>query len=240
MPKVTQEYIENKRKMIVEAAAAVCMRKTLSSVTMQDIIDESGLSQGGIYRFFSNIDEILAGLLSKVRSEPVVDARVKELLAKYHEPMETARAQKEAGLHERKLLMSRIADDVFLLLAETMKEYLYPYMKIEFEYNVLINDCPDRAKRIYSAVRCPNILEESMWLLGRELRREIADGSIKPLITLEEFFEYNSAVYDGILKRALARGNFERNVRENPSYVYDIDNRFHVMHLAVKHLLGLN
>ena len=38
MPKVTEEYIENKKKKIINAAYSLCLRKTVSTVTMQDII----------------------------------------------------------------------------------------------------------------------------------------------------------------------------------------------------------
>ncbi len=49
MPKVTQEYIENKKKFIADAAYRVCLRKPVEMVTMMDVIEETGLSQGGIY-----------------------------------------------------------------------------------------------------------------------------------------------------------------------------------------------
>ena len=67
MPKVTQEYIENKKRMIVEATYELCREKTVSTVTMQDIINRTGLSQGGIYRFYKDIDEILGDMLADMR-----------------------------------------------------------------------------------------------------------------------------------------------------------------------------
>ena len=67
MPKVTEEYIENKKKRIVEAAYTLCLKKTVSTVTMQDIINETGLSQGGIYRFYHDIDEIFSDMIQDLR-----------------------------------------------------------------------------------------------------------------------------------------------------------------------------
>ena len=52
MPKVTEEYIIKKKKMITDTAYELCLEKTVSTVTMQDIINRTGLSQGGIYRFY--------------------------------------------------------------------------------------------------------------------------------------------------------------------------------------------
>ena len=45
-PKVSKEYIANKKKKIIEAAYQLCLEKTVSTVTMQDIINRIGLSQG--------------------------------------------------------------------------------------------------------------------------------------------------------------------------------------------------
>ena len=63
MPKVTDEYITNKKKKIVDACYNVCLRKPVQMVTMSDVIEKSGLSQGGIYRFYSNLDEILCDVI---------------------------------------------------------------------------------------------------------------------------------------------------------------------------------
>ena len=67
MPKVTQEYIENKKKFIVNAAYQVCLRKPVEMVTMMDVIEETGLSQGGIYRFYKDLDEILSDVIAGMR-----------------------------------------------------------------------------------------------------------------------------------------------------------------------------
>ena len=63
MPKVSPEYIASKKRLITDAAYQLCLEKTVSTVTMQDIINRTGLSQGGIYRFYRDIDEIFADML---------------------------------------------------------------------------------------------------------------------------------------------------------------------------------
>ena len=67
MPKVTQEYIENKKKFIADAAYRVCLRKPVEMVTMMDVIEETGLSQGGIYRFYKDLDNILSDVIAGMR-----------------------------------------------------------------------------------------------------------------------------------------------------------------------------
>lgn len=53
---------EGKRKakydLILEKARLVFCRKGYSNVTMKDIIDECGISRGGIYLYFNSVDEI--------------------------------------------------------------------------------------------------------------------------------------------------------------------------------------
>ena len=53
MPKVTEEYIESKRRMIVDACYQVCLRKPVEMVTISDVIAETGMSQGAIYRYYN-------------------------------------------------------------------------------------------------------------------------------------------------------------------------------------------
>ena len=241
MPKVTPEYVEKKKEIIVDAALSACKRKTLSSLTMQDIIDESGLSQGGIYRFYSNIDEILAGLLDKVRAKPIFDDLSANIFGKYMADYEAAKAiaDKEASFAARRILIKDAIGDYHRMMSESMIKYLFPYLKIEFEYNILITDYPERAKRIYSAVTRPYAFTRLMNSVAGILYNEVSEGSITPLVSLEDYFEFNCAVYDGILKSALSRNCYERNVKDNPEYIYDIEARFKTMYKTSCYLLGL-
>lgn len=65
MPKVSKEYFDNKRKIILDAALKVFYQKPSYMVSMKDIIKESKLSQGGVYKYYSNIDDIIISLINK-------------------------------------------------------------------------------------------------------------------------------------------------------------------------------
>ena len=82
MPKVTEEYIQNKKKMIVDAAYQLCLEKTVSTVTMQDIINKTGLSQGGIYRFYRDIDEIFRDMLMELRKHANLKEKSDEIFSR--------------------------------------------------------------------------------------------------------------------------------------------------------------
>ena len=49
MPKVSNEYLEQKRKEITDAAYRVCIRKPITSIDMKDVINETGFSHGVVY-----------------------------------------------------------------------------------------------------------------------------------------------------------------------------------------------
>ena len=80
MPKVTSEYMENKRRQIVDAAYRVCLRKPAEVVTISDVIAETGMSQGAIYRYYDGLDEIFADMLSDLRKEYSIIEKLDEII----------------------------------------------------------------------------------------------------------------------------------------------------------------
>ena len=81
MPKVSEEYIEKKKKEIIEAAYRVCMRKPVASVDMKDIIEEAGFSHGVIYRYYKDLDEVLRDRVFSLNSEYRIDSKLDEILS---------------------------------------------------------------------------------------------------------------------------------------------------------------
>jgi len=49
---------EAKRNLILTRARQVFVRKGFANVTMKDIIEECGISRGGLYLYFQSVDEI--------------------------------------------------------------------------------------------------------------------------------------------------------------------------------------
>ena len=62
--KINEKHREAKRSMILENARYVFCRKGFSNVTMGDIINECGISRGGIYLYFSSVDEIFQEVIT--------------------------------------------------------------------------------------------------------------------------------------------------------------------------------
>ncbi len=60
MPKVTEEYSDNRRQQIIAGAYRCFARKGFHQATMRDIYTETGLSAGAVYHYFASKEEIIA------------------------------------------------------------------------------------------------------------------------------------------------------------------------------------
>lgn len=69
MPKVSREYVIQRKQQILAAAKRVFCRKGFEPATMQDIVKETGMSRGGVYLYFSNTDEMMRALLEQNADE---------------------------------------------------------------------------------------------------------------------------------------------------------------------------
>lgn len=64
-----------KRELILKGAKNIFIRKGFSRVTMKDIIEECGISRGGIYLYFSSVDEIFVEVVKKHNQAKIDDIR---------------------------------------------------------------------------------------------------------------------------------------------------------------------
>ena len=181
MPKVTEEYIHNKKQTIIRAAYNLCLQKTLSTVTMQDIINTTGFSQGGIYRFYKDIDEIFQDMLRDNRQRVTIKTPVDEIFAN----VDTATPK--AILHQ-----------VFELLGDFMTKELMGIVKINFELSVLTMNAPLRAEKILKDIEGTGNFEYHLQHTTGNLKQHIAEGTLKPKLSFEELLTYLISSYNGI------------------------------------------
>jgi AcrR family transcriptional regulator len=59
MPRVSQAHLDARRQQIVDAARARFAGQGFARTSMADIVAESGLSNGAIYRYFTSKEEIV-------------------------------------------------------------------------------------------------------------------------------------------------------------------------------------
>jgi AcrR family transcriptional regulator len=62
MPRVSQAHLDARRQQIVDAARARFASHGFARTSMADIVTESGLSNGAIYRYFTSKDEIIVAV----------------------------------------------------------------------------------------------------------------------------------------------------------------------------------
>ena len=181
MPKVTKEYIENKKKMITGAAYELCLEKTVSTVTMQDIINRTGLSQGGIYRFYHDIDEIFADMLMEMRERVSIKDKVDEIFAQAD----------EIPVRE---VTNRITD----MLADFMAEELMGIQKVDFELSVLAMNAPARVEKILGDAKGIGNKEYLMLRTSEFYKQKLESGELHARVSEMELLTYISSAYSGI------------------------------------------
>jgi AcrR family transcriptional regulator len=64
-----------KRDFILEKAKKVFRKKGFAAVTIKDIVDECGISRGGIYLYFHSVDEIFMQVIFKHNEQKLREAK---------------------------------------------------------------------------------------------------------------------------------------------------------------------
>ena len=79
MPRVDDGYLASRRRQIMDAAVACFAREGFHRTTMADIVAETGLSAGAIYRYFPAKEDIVAAVAAEHHTREaavLADARV--------------------------------------------------------------------------------------------------------------------------------------------------------------------
>ena len=180
MPKVTQEYFDNKRHMIVDSCYQVCLRKPVEMVTISDVIAETGLSQGGIYRFYKDLDEILADMIANMRrSYNIID-------------------KLDAVIADKSASFETITRSICGILGDAMEEHLMDIQKINFDLTVLSINEPERAEKIISGITEQGNMEYMAKEVFPYLFLASAEKKLMPIHEPMEIYNFISSAYVGI------------------------------------------
>ena len=128
MPKVNEEYLEGKKEEILDAALAVCARKPAYDLTMSDIVAETGMSQGGVYKYYNNIDLVLADLINRANSKGDHKDRIDEILGSGKTP-------------------DKMLEELFNVAELYFSDLLIGYNKILFELGLCSRTVPQGTLR---------------------------------------------------------------------------------------------
>lgn len=219
MPKVTEEYIQRKKKMIIDVAYALCIEKTVSTVTMQDIINRTGLSQGGIYRFYKDIDEIFRDMLIDIRKRIPIKEKVDEIFANIEE------------IPDRE-----IAYVIFDMLAEFMEKELMGIEKIDFELSILAMNAPHRMDKILTDIPSIGNKEYVMKRTMEHFIKKIEQGKCTPRVSGEELYSYITSAYSGVQMCCIVNNCYKQSAF---SELYKPRKQFKTVAKTVNYLLGI-
>lgn len=196
MPKVSEDYVKKKKDSIVAAALKVCKEKPLYEITMTDIIKETGISQGGIYRYFSNLDEILIEVINKANSNINYKDDIDEILAKRDSAAEKI-------------------NDMLIFLGKYIKENVKTMGKFQFELTVLLANHPDRYNKFMSQV---NEEEKSQYLIDKinqTINEGIDTGEFAPGLSVQDIYSFIISSIDGIVRDTVLHNCYNLNGNDN-------------------------
>ena len=220
MPKVTEEYIQNKKNKIISAAYTLCLKQTVSTVTMQDIINETGLSQGGIYRFYKDIDAIFSDMLLYLRKKESIKEKLDEILTQADE-----------------LPPSEITNLIFDMLADFMKRELMGIEKIDFELSVLAMNNPARVDKILKNIPGTGNMEYLTMRAMDYFAKQAASGRIHPRVSAEELLSFISSAYTGIQTNCIVHNCYKHE--KNPlTHLYQPEIQLKTLAKTVNYLIG--
>ncbi|MBI9013142.1 MAG: TetR/AcrR family transcriptional regulator [Clostridiales bacterium] len=180
MPKVTKEYINRKRSEILEAAFTVFQQKTLYEMTMLDVIKQAGLSKGGIYRYFSDIDDVIIELINRETQKKDYRGRIEKIINNNND--------------------ETVIEELLCFLGRYINETVDTLGKIQFELTVLIANHPDKAKKISSRLTEQENGQYLIESLFQMIIEGVNKGEFKPETSLEDIFSYIRVYIEGVVK----------------------------------------
>ena len=179
MPKVKDEYLQDKREQILDAAYRVCMQKPVYAITMRDVIAEIGWSQGAIYRYFKNVHFILFELINRQTAHLKIKEEVDVILAQPDVP-------------------ERIITKIMDMITQTSIMNINEYGKMILEYSSLIATQPEYLEPFCQNVRIPAELYYLQKRTFEYVVSQVENGYFHPLMPVKDIFAFIETSIDGI------------------------------------------
>ncbi|RAT97816.1 TetR family transcriptional regulator [Brevibacillus sp. Leaf182] len=131
-PKVSDEYKTKKKIELLQAAKRVFISKGYTRATMQDVMDEAGVSRGALYAYFDNLEHLYLELLQFEDQQDV----------QFFTPIagETSWNQITKWVYKQQVEIEKIEQtlsqansEFFLSLKDQQKQQTYPYVTTRYE-----------------------------------------------------------------------------------------------------------
>ena len=217
MPKVTDEYLTDKRNFILECTGTILKEKPLYLITMRDIIKKAGFSQGVIYRYYANLDEIYVDFLNKHTTSYLLEQRIDTLLC--------------SELPERIIIA-----DCLTAIGEYIAELMQSVVgKTFFELLVLYSGDFEKRTAIFPKLKFKQSLEYAQNKTMEYVLNNIETGVFQPQIPVRSILQFASLFIDGIAQTAVFNAAGENN--HESELAMDIPEMFQILTKTVVSLL---
>lgn len=181
MPKVPEGYEQRKRESILDAAEVLCESKPAYEITMRDVIRQTKLSPGSVYRHFSDIDDVLISLMNRIDGK-----------FKMWEQIEPVFSSDES--------VPQVLFAVFAQLGAYLRDSLAGGGKISFELNTKMVTDLEFFQKVQERSTEVNDYALLMQRSMEYLAQKVGDATLKPLIPLEDIFSFAVVSMDGIVR----------------------------------------
>ena len=221
MPKVNDEYFYNKRKNILDAAIRVFLKKPSYSVNMVDIVKESKLSQGGVYKYYSNIDDIIIALLNSNN----ITLSPKDVINKYYDNPEKV---------------------IFELFENLKKNFFIDekcFGKIMFELMPIFLNDKDRFKKLIQQISKNNSFYYWISELFVFIDKKVDEKYFNPVLKLNDIYIQIIFSIEGLFKELILIKYYGFDKRfyrygENNFLEINLNNLFNTLYETILILLG--
>ena len=180
MPKVKDEYLAEKRDFILECTSEILKEKPLYLITMRDIIKKAGFSQGAIYRYYANLDEIYVDFINKHTINNLLEQRIDTLLS---------------SEQPEKIILAECLIALGEYIAELLKSVVG---KTFFELLVLYSCDFEKRAAIFPKLKFKQSLEYAQIKIMEYTMSNVGKGVFRPQIPVHSIILFVGVFIDGI------------------------------------------
>ncbi|MFC7373288.1 TetR/AcrR family transcriptional regulator [Fictibacillus iocasae] len=169
-PKVSEEHKEQRRLSILDAAKEIFTVKGYNAFVMQDVIEATGMSRGGVYQYFSNKEELFLAVLelSQERSKKEINDIIESSKPIWEELKE----------------MAEEFNDI--------QEGDYSFGAAQIEFNLADRHLPHKQEFMKKRMKWAMTLYTDLFNEG------VSRGEFSPKVPLEHIASYHITFLDGL------------------------------------------
>ncbi|MFS0557824.1 TetR family transcriptional regulator [Brevibacillus sp. 179-C9.3 HS] len=136
-PRVSDEYKTNKKNELLESAKCVFIAKGYTRATMQDVMDEAGVSRGALYAYFDNLEHLYLELLQCEDQKDAQFFRPNDEETSWEQITKWILRQ-QAKIEKIEQTLTQANSEFFLSLKDQQKQASYPYISTRYEKMVAV------------------------------------------------------------------------------------------------------